>query len=53
MSILVVAEHDSKKLNTNTYKTINAALQINAEVEVLVAGNHIESIEEEASKFRA
>lgn len=38
MSILVIAEHDNKKLRATTLTTLDAARQIGAEISVLVAG---------------
>jgi electron transfer flavoprotein alpha subunit len=38
MSALVIAEHDSVSLNSATLNTVTAALQVGAEVDLLVAG---------------
>lgn len=44
MTILVVAEHDQKQLKPSTLSTITAALKIEGDVKVLVAGYQCESV---------
>ena len=51
MSILVLAEHDNKKLSSSTLKTINAASQINSNVDLLIAGFECQTVAEQASKI--
>jgi electron transfer flavoprotein alpha subunit len=51
MSVLVIAEHDQKKLQPATLAVITAALQLNAPVTVLVAGEACEAAAENASKI--
>jgi electron transfer flavoprotein alpha subunit len=46
MRILVVAEHDNKVLKQSTLNTLSAAKQLNAEIDVLVAGCHCANIVE-------
>lgn len=52
MSILVVAEHDNKNLNASTLATIAAANKIGADIDVLVAGENVNTVAEQASKIR-
>lgn len=52
MSILVVAEHDNKNLNASTVSTIAAANKIGSDIDVLVAGENISAVAEQASKIR-
>ena len=51
MSILVLAEHDNNKLLTSTLKTINAALQINDDIALLITGFQCQSVAEQATKI--
>lgn len=52
MSILVVAEHDNKNLNASTLATIAAANKIGTDIDVLVAGENVNPVAEQASKVR-
>ncbi len=52
MSILVVAEHDNKNLNASTVSTIAAANKIGSDIDVLVAGENINAVAEQASRIR-
>lgn len=52
MSILVVAEHDNKNLNASTLATIAAANKIGSDIEVLVTGESVNTIAEQAAKVR-
>lgn len=52
MSILVVAEHDNKNLNASTLATIAAANKIGSDIEVLVTGESVNAIAEQAAKVR-
>jgi electron transfer flavoprotein alpha subunit len=44
MSILVIAEHDNKKLRATTLTTLDAARQFNSDIKVLVAGSQCDSV---------
>ena len=50
MSVLVIAEHDNARLAVGTTNTIAAATQLDADVQVLVAGSGCQSVAEEAAK---
>jgi len=49
MSILVVAEHDNSVMNAVTLNVVTAALALDADVHVLVAGQNCQSVADEAS----
>ena len=51
MSVLVLAEHDNKKLSDSTAKTLTAAVTICPEVHVLVAGSNCGAVADEAAKL--
>lgn len=48
MSILVIAEHDNQTLNSATLHVVAAAQQIGGEVTVLVAGQNVHAVAEQA-----
>lgn len=48
MSILVIAEHDNKGLNIATLNVITAAQQIGGEIAVLVAGQDVQNVADQA-----
>ena len=48
MSILVIAEHDNKGLNIATLNVIAAAQQIGGEIAVLVAGQNVQNVADQA-----
>src|SRR5262245_59588245 len=47
MKVLVIAEHDGKRLRPSTYSTIKAGLQLSNDVTVLVAGSDCAGVVEE------
>ena len=47
MSVLLIAEHDNKKLKPFTLNAITAASKINSEVHVLVAGASCDNVSKE------
>ena len=49
MSVLVIAEHDNEKLNPATLNALAAAGQIDASVDVLVAGNNCQAVADAAA----
>ena len=49
MSILVLADHDGKKLSGATFCTLSAALKIGGAIDVLVAGQGIDAVAAEAA----
>ena len=49
MSVLLVAEHDNGSLNAATSKAMSAALAIDPEVHILVAGNGCAGVGDEAA----
>lgn len=50
MGILVIAEHDNQTLQESTLNTVTAALEIDADVSVLVAGNGCGGVVESVAK---
>ncbi len=50
MSVLVLAEHDNSSLKESTLHTVTAALALDKDVHVLVAGKGSKSVAEAASK---
>jgi electron transfer flavoprotein alpha subunit len=51
MAILVVAEHDNVSLKDATHKTVTAAAQMGADVDILVAGKDIKDVVAAAAKI--
>ncbi len=51
MTTLVIAEHNTVKLNDATAKTVTAAAKIGADVHVLVIGSGVDAVAEAASKI--
>ncbi|MDO8421035.1 MAG: FAD-binding protein [Parvibaculum sp.] len=51
MTTLVIAEHNTVKLNDATAKTVTAATKIGADVHVLVVGSGVDAVAEAASKI--
>jgi electron transfer flavoprotein alpha subunit len=51
MAILVIAEHDNRKLRPATFATVKAALQLGSAVEVLVAGSACAMVADEAARI--
>lgn len=49
MSILVIAEHDNNSLKAATLNTITAAAQLNADIDVLVAGDNCQAAADAAA----
>lgn len=50
MSVLVIAEHDNGELKSATLNTVSAAVQIDSDVHVLVAGENCDAVAEAAAK---
>jgi len=51
MSVLVIAEHNNKKLNALTGNVITAAAKIDADVHILVAGNDCSAVAESSAEY--
>ncbi len=51
MSVLLIAEHDNSSLNSATAKAMSAALEIDSDVHILVAGNGCSAVAGEAAKI--
>jgi electron transfer flavoprotein alpha subunit len=51
MSVLVIAEHDNAQLKVATLNVVAAAVQIDKDVHVLVAGGGCQAVADEASKL--
>lgn len=51
MSVLVIAEHDTRVLKASTLNTVTAALKLSDKVDVLVAGSNIESITQDVASI--
>ena len=51
MSILLLAEHNNKNLQSSTFSTVTAAMQINDDVHILVAGHENDSVAIEAASI--
>jgi electron transfer flavoprotein alpha subunit len=51
MTTLVIAEHNTEKLNDATAKTVTAAAKIGGDVHVLVIGSGVDAVAEAASKI--
>ena len=52
MAILVVAEHDNENLKDATHKTVTAALAMDGDVDILVAGKGVKDVSAAAAKNR-
>ena len=52
MAVLLVAEHDNAHLKDATHKALTAALAIDSDVHVLVAGNNAGGAAAEAAKLQ-
>nr|WIE91248.1 electron transfer flavoprotein subunit alpha/FixB family protein [Mesorhizobium sp. WSM4875] len=52
MAILLIAEHDNASLSDQTAKALSAALQIGADVDVLVAGKGAKAAADAAAKLK-
>ncbi|CCN83822.1 Electron transfer flavoprotein subunit alpha [Vibrio nigripulchritudo SFn27] len=52
MTILVIAEHNNDVLKSATFNTVSAAIEIEAKVHVLVAGNKCQSVIKETASIR-
>ena len=50
MTALVISEHDNSELKGATFNTITAALKLDEEIHVLVAGSNCNSVAESAAK---
>ena len=50
MTALVISEHDNSELKGATLNTISAALQLDEEIHVLVAGSNCNTVAESAAK---
>ncbi len=50
MSVLVIAEHDNAQLKGATLNVVAAAAQIDADIHVLVAGQGVQAVAEQAAK---
>ncbi|WP_269913482.1 FAD-binding protein [Acinetobacter sp. HY1485] len=50
MSILVIAEHDNHTLNTATLHVVTAAQKIGGDITLLVAGENVQTVAEQASQ---
>lgn len=50
MKVLVIAEHDNQQIKTSTLNTITAALNLSADITVLIAGYQCLSVAQMASK---
>ena len=51
MTTLLIAEHDNSSLKDTTHKALTAALALGAEVDILVAGHHVQTVAEAARQF--
>ena len=52
MAALVIAEHDNKALKDGTFNTVTAALALDKDVHVLVAGKGCKPVAEAAPKIK-
>lgn len=52
MSTLVIVEHNNQTIHAATYPTVSAALELNQEVTLFVAGSHCSAVVEEASRIK-
>lgn len=53
MKVLIIAEHDNKKLKAVNYHTYTAATQLNAAIDMMIIGFKCETVAEEAQGFPA
>jgi electron transfer flavoprotein alpha subunit len=51
MCILIVAEHDGKTLSEQTARALSAALKIGGEVDILVAGEGVDAVAQQAARL--
>lgn len=51
MAILVIAEHDQKKINAGILNTIGAATKLGNEIHLLVAGSDAQGVADDAAKI--
>jgi electron transfer flavoprotein alpha subunit len=51
MAVLVIADHDAGTLRDTTHKTVSAAQQLSADIDILVAGKACKGAAEAASKI--
>lgn len=51
MSILLIAEHDNEALSDQTAKALSAAQKIGGDIHVLVAGDGVKAVADEAAKL--
>jgi electron transfer flavoprotein alpha subunit len=51
MAALVIADHDNQHVRETTLKTVTAAVQLGADVDVLVAGKNCQAAAEEAAQI--
>jgi electron transfer flavoprotein alpha subunit len=49
MTALVIAEHDNKELKVSTQNTVSAALKLDSDIHVLVAGSDCNSVAEDTA----
>lgn len=52
MTALVIAEHDNKALKDGTFHTVTAALALDKDAHVLVAGKEVKSVADAAAKIK-
>tara|TARA_Y100000588_G_C14167836_1_gene887749 strand:+ start:436 stop:1389 length:954 start_codon:yes stop_codon:yes gene_type:complete len=52
MSVLVLAEHNNEEIKSSTFNTINAASQIDSDVEVLIIGSDCQNLAKDLSKCK-
>ena len=52
MAVLVIAEHDNQVLQESTLNAVTAALEIDTEVSVLVAGRDCRAVAEAAARVQ-
>ncbi len=51
MAILVIGEHDGKQLSDATAKTVGAAAKIGGDIDILIAGQEVGAVADEAAKI--
>jgi len=51
MSVLVIAEHDTRSLKPSTLNTVTAAQNLSSQIDLLIAGASIDSIVQEATSI--
>ena len=51
MAILVIGEHDGKQLSDATAKTVGAAAKIGGDIDILIAGQGVSAVADEAAKI--